>query len=517
MAPQRVELLAGLLLASLAPSAVSAQDVALERETTRWRFSYEQVDLPGEEDLGLVGLHYDLLGVLDPYPPLYVGLGGFAGVAGEKDGFFLLGGTAGSVWRVAPGLLVDAGVFAGAGGDAGGPATDGWAFRPFFAVERIFGLFGLRAEVAYFDMDEFEPDWNFALGLTLPSELLVGRESGRPGRIPPQAVLRRRVRVTPRFLGLDPDTGSMLRTGSAQTADVSMVGLGADYFLTQHVFVPVEAYGATGGGVDGFAMAGAGLGASIPIPGTPVSLEAKATLVTGGGGAVETGSGLGWQGLAGVRAALTRNLALEVMGGRTSFSDGGFDADSISVGLSWSGSPVELSLTYPRGNLERDGLSSDTVALETTRVVVSSRIYSPPSDALSKKGQQHDTISMLGFGVEELVHENVALTARVFAAFDGGVGGYSEGLLGARFEFRPVEWRNARLGVGIEGGAAGGGNVDVGSGLLFHTSAGLAIDLTERTFVSLEWGKAEADSGAFEAEAVTLGLGWNLGRPVLRD
>ncbi len=513
VAPLRTLGLLGLLA-----TTASAQDIELEKKHTRWRFTFEDVDLPGTDDLGVVGVHYDVLSPLPEFPPLYVGLGGYAGVSGEEQGSFLVGGTLGTIWHPAPLWSIDAGLFLGAGSDAGGRTTDGWATRPFVAVERVFGLYGVRFEVALLDMDEFERDWTFGIGFTLPSEVLSGREREMPRAIPSNFLVQRKVRITPRWLGLDPDGGTRSRVGDTLSRDVSMMGIGIDYFLTPHVFVPLEAYGATGGGLAGFVAAGAGLGGSWPLGNSGASLETKAVLLSGGGGAVDTGGGLGWQAMIGLRSPVVGPLALEVLAGRTDFFDGDFGADTLSVGLTWTSRPLELGITYPRGNLDRAGLSDSDAQLDPLRVTVATKALVPPSDARTKSGEEHEPVlSLLGFGVEKPVHENLALTARAFAAFDGGVGGYSEGFLGARAELEPTDWERLRVSASFEAGAAGGGNVDVGSGLVFHSAAGLAIDLTRSTFVQLEWGKTEASDGTFEAEAITLSLGWTLQRPVLRD
>ena len=92
--------------------------------------------------------------------------------------------------------------------------------------------------------------------------------------------------------------------------------------------------------VAGFAAVFAGLGVSLPVVGERLRLEAKGSIGAGGGGDVDTGGGLAWQALGGVRASLTRRLALEAMIGRTSFPSGAFDATTWTAGISWSGRPA---------------------------------------------------------------------------------------------------------------------------------------------------------------------------------
>ncbi len=495
-----------------------AQDIQLENEHTRWRVMFEQIDLDGPgDDLGLLGIHYDLLGVVDAIPPLYVGIGGFAEVTGENDGYLLAGLTVGGVWEPVPDWQFDTGVFVGGGGGGDSVPGTGLAAQPFFAVERSFGLYGLRAEVAYFDTDDFEGDWTASLGISLASELLRARESRQRGRIPADAIVRHQVRVTPRTLWLRPDDDSRTRSGDTMDVDIGTIGLGLDYFVNDFVYFPVEAYGAVRGAVDGFVMASAGVGLSLPVT-QRASFEIAASGVTGGGGNVSTGGGLGWHARAGLRAVLTPSLSLELMGGLLEFPDGDFGAETASIGLSWSAYPVELALNYPRGNLAREGLSSADAEVRGTRLFVQNKFYSPTKDAISKSGAAHEgSIGLLGVGIEEPITANVDLTARVAAAYDGDIGGYSEGLLGARYDYTMYQFPGHHLELSAEVGAAGGGGADVGSGLVAHFAIGWRYDVTEDAQFDLSFGKLEANHGSFEAETITVGLTWDLSRAVLRD
>src|SRR5262245_53971015 len=138
-----VLVLAGLFALS---ARARAQDLSLERQPSRWRISFETLDASGAANLGVVGIHHDLCAPLDAYPPLYLGVGGYAAVTGERGGFLLAGVTLGALHAVLPGWYLDFGAFLGGGGGEG--VDGGFAVRPFVALERALGLLALRAEVA---------------------------------------------------------------------------------------------------------------------------------------------------------------------------------------------------------------------------------------------------------------------------------------------------------------------------------------------------------------------------------
>jgi hypothetical protein len=514
-----------VLALCLAGSPGWAQDdVVLERSDSRWRVGFETLDLDGSDEVGLVGVHWDVFGLARAFPPLYLGLGGFGQVTGDGDGLFLGGVTLGSVLHPGPGWVVDGGVFLGAGSLADEADGEGWAARPFLALERLFGTFGLRTEVAWFDVDGLDEEVTLSLGFSLSSELLRARteerrgerRGERDGEIPEASVFDVETRVEPRFLVLDPESGTTRDDGTPLTDDIELAGLGIDYFVTRHVYVPVSAYGAVDGGVDGFRMVGAGIGVSLPVLGSWLSVEAEASALTGGGGDVDTGGSLGYQALAGLRLRVLKDLAVEVSAGRLDFPGGDLEADAWQAALSWSLRPVELAFDYPRGNLAREGLPGGRARVGTTRVEVLSKLYSPRRSALRKDGKKlESTLALAGIGVEQPLNEHLSVYARAFGAVDGGIGGYSEGLLGVRVELSPFDehW----FGITGAAGAAGGGNLDVGDGLLLTWAGSWRHRLTDALTLGAEWGRAEARDSTFDAEAITIGLGLDVRRAFGRE
>ena len=507
---------AGLLLLSL-PAA--AQDVQLESERTRWRFTFEQVDVEApDEDLGLVGFHYDLLELFPSLPALYLGLGGYTALWGERGGFFLGGVTLGYLQDLGAGWAVDAGVFAGGGGGGGGSTASGLALRPFVGLERELGLLGLRLELAWFDLDDTEiEDLHLALGFTLPSEILVARRGSAARALADDALVRRVVRATPRYALLDPRSGATRKDGSPARTDADLIGLGIDTFLTPHLFVPVDLFGAAQGGYPGFAMALTGLGVAVPVWGEHVSLQAKAEVGAGGGSGVDTGGGFLWSATGGVSIRLSDTLALEGQAGLVDFPDGDFGGALYAVGLTWSSAGAGLALDHPRSALAEEAIPRSVAAVTKTRFELVNKTYVPESDTFaSDGGELEDALNLIGLRVERPVYGPLALWAAAYTAWEGDVGGYAEGLLGIsyRFHAQGLERHAFVLSGGI--GAAGGGGLDVGSGLVYQASAGWRYALDERWFLSVDIGGIDSDNGTFEAGAFQVGIGWSLPTATLR-
>ncbi len=490
----------------------------MESRPSRWRLTAERFSVDSDENLGLVGAHFDLLQAMPALPELYLGLGGYGALTGRRGGLFVGGVTAGYLRELYPGWNLDAGLFVGGGGGGGGGENDGLMLRPHIAVERSFEGFALRLEAAKLELgDGVLDDTHFAVGVTLPSELLLARRRRTSRSIPAESLRRRRVRVRPSFLQLAPDAGSRNNSGLPLTDRMDLMGVGVDYFLGRRLYLTLEAHGAGGGGVDGFAMAMGGAGIRLPLIGSHLGLEAQVLGGSSGGGGVDTGGGYGWQAVAGLRAALGHALSVFAGAGTTRFPDGDFEADTLSIGLSWATETTELAGGYPRSELARSGLTPAQAHLVNSRVYLLNKTYLPDSGIQRKNGGSHAaSLQLLGVGVDQPLTRHWTATGRAFGAYGGDIGGYGEGLFGLRYETPILGLDQHHASVMGEIGVAGGGGADVGSGLVVSGTAGYRWDFHRDVSAVVEVGLLRSPGGPFDPVQVTVGLAWNLPRALLR-
>ena len=509
---------------ALLSTPAAAQDLTLESRPSRWRLTAEYFEVDRNNDLGLVGAHFDLLNVApDLLPGSYVGLGGYGAVSGTTGGLFFGGATVGWLRELYPGWSLDLGLLAGGGGGGGADTGNGLVLRPHAALEYALGPTALRLEVARVEFTSGDVEsTHVALGLSLPGELLTADFGRQPELIPAGDLLWRRLRVTPGLRRIYTSSDNDKTDGSDLSDDLELAVLGLDYFLNERWYLPLEVAGAIGGGVGGFATVLGGLGLSLPLVGDVLRLESRALVGSGGGADVDTGGGLLLQGEAGLSWSLTPGVSLQVAGGYLNAPDGDLDGGTVTAGVSWNPRSAELGWTYPRSNLTSQGVSGALAKLDSTRLQALHKTYFPASSAKKKNGSDLDeAMHLVGLGVArpiQLLDQDFTLTARAFTAWEGGTGGYAEGLLGLQYELTP--FANARFHTVVlrgEVGAGGGGDVDVSSGLLYHLAAGWRFQYTDNIAISLDLGSVEADRGSFEGESLTVGLSYILNRAVLRN
>lgn len=521
--PVARRLLVPLAALVLLGADAAAQDVRLESHPTRWRltgafFSVESGGPRDGDEVGLVGIHYDVLQPFESLPGLFLGLGGYGAASGDRGGLFFGGLTAGWMHPLSPNWTLEAALFAGGGGGGDGPESEGMAIRPHVALERHLDLVSLRLEAGFLDLkDDPIDDFHLALGITIPTEILSAREAARGPEIPDVAVVERPLRITPLVQVVDTASDTRRSTGGPYPGDLSLIGIGVDYFLGPHLYVPVEAWGAAGGGASGYAAAYSGLGWSLPFFGERVRLELQALLGAAGGGELDVGGGLSWQARGGLRTQLWGPLSLIVQGGWLDAPNGSLEGSSVTAGLSWSTNTPALRIEYPRSRLESEGLSEDRARVRTTRLQVLNKTYTPRSESRTRSGQTYEkTINLLGVGFEQPVFGDISLLGRAYAAWEGDVGGYGEGLFGVKYEFAPLVDERHHFSISMEAGAGGGGGMDVGSGLIWQFHSGWRYDLSERTALSAEFGYMQPNRGSFAAETFQIGWTWDLNRAVLR-
>ncbi len=516
----RYRILLTLLLVARPASVLCGQEIQLESTRTRFRTSAEFLGVPGE-DIGLLGLHYDWLEPFEDWSDLYLGVGAYVSVTGARGGFQSAGFSAGYAKEFVHDFMIDAGVyFGGAGGSGSLGEHQGMAVRAHVALERAFGLLGVRIEAAAMDVAETDiefEDVHLSIGLTSASELLLAHERYLNESLPENAMVERTIRTSLRYTRLSPDSGARTSTGDRFRSDIHLAGLGLDYFLGEHLFVPFQLYGAVGGEVAGFSTALVGLGGSYPLDREGrFRLEGTMSVGGGGGGGLDTGGGFLWEAKAALHASVTEHLGLELAAGHFDFPDGNLEGAEYSASLTWTVHPYELSLDQPRSSLETQGLSDDDAEVRPLRVFALNKIYMPPRSAKKTNGDNISTANLLGIGIEQPILDDFSLTASAYTAWDGAIGGYSEGLVGIAYEYFLPDSKEHSFLIRGEVGAGGGGGVDVGSGLIYSATAGYRYHVTDSVFFQGEIGKLEADRGSFEAESWQLGIGVDLGRTYAR-
>lgn len=283
--------------------------------------------------------------------------------------------------------------------------------------------------------------------------------------------------------------------------------VGTSYLLevVPGVWVGPAAYGAITGQRGGMFTVGVEAGWQRPLVG-PLAIELGFYAGGGGGGNAPVGGGL----MLRPHVDLLWNIGGQQIGlswSRVRFPSGG-RIDSRQLGLVWN---VDTEFRrVPAARLGRVAPTDARSGIGFDRVQAVAGVYRTRSGSRRVSGGALPrNIGYAGARLEQPFDSHRYWGLEAAGAASGGVSGYAEylGTLGTEYG---VAGDRLTLGARVAAGMGGGGDVDVGGGLLLkagaYAIARLGIDLG----LTAELGWAQAPQGSFKALYGTVALNWVL-------
>ena len=282
--------------------------------------------------------------------------------------------------------------------------------------------------------------------------------------------------------------GNLQRSGTP-LGTMTLLGFEASFASSPRALSEtfLQATGAVAGDGEGYADVQAGYRWKT----APDGLRAFAEIAAGfaGGGDVDTGGGLIASIGAGAAVPVTRGLELEFGAQATAALDG--DLLAISPYL-------RASLTF--GDRKRPYADKRDWQLSLGFT------HQSANDAFRNPGVAATASPLLAeTGLDLFLGDHLYFTGNAQTVVDGDAGGYAVGLFGLGYAM-PI---NDRWTVSLEGhlGAAGGGGVDTGGGLVGAARVELDYNLSDTLSISAGLGRLQSLRGG-GARPVTLHLGF---------
>ena len=478
-------------------------DQSISTTNTHLRFTYEDVQLPANEKMGFLGSTM----LFDVNDWLSTGIGAYGAVAGKRGGFITLGGAAEVRQELAPWLELNSGLFVGAGGGRGGFQLSGGGLmlRYHLGAKLKSERWGsLGAGVSHVDF----PDGTIHssqpyLSYEYPFKTVISsgwfdsdRLDGYGGVYSPEAehefaVVSRTYRIPS---GVKQDNGI-----NAQHPIIHLLGVEWSRYLDKNLFVRIESEGAMGGESTGYMqiLFGGGYRFSL-LDSSWLKLTSSAGVA--GGGAVATGGGFLIDATAALQQQLGDHLFAEVAVGYVVAPGGDFKAVSYAGKLGYHFySPDFTDESSPVSSLE--GFEPLNLRIRTAH-----QSYYRASPQW-RSHHANLNVDLLGFQVDYFMNETLFLTGQGLAAYKGKAGAYMTGLLGAGVHL-PIFGSPVYAEAELLGGAAGGGGLAVGGGLVWQASAGLGYQFSDLYSAQLSYGHMSAAKGSFRAKTLTFAVGY---------
>jgi hypothetical protein len=238
----------------------------------------------------------------------------------------------------------------------------------------------------------------------------------------------------------------------------------------------------------GYAELMGGIGAKYPLPFVPaISLRIEGAIGSGGAGsALDTGGGLLRKMSAGVSWRIGPQLTLAASAGRIA-SRGAFDASEIQSELGLQGWDV-----VP-GETRTIGPAPATLSWTPWSLSTGMNLYA----RAPREGGGEPGLGTTVLKIERAIDRNWRLVGQASIGVSGNAGGFATGQFGLGWLTAPVANAGWQFGAEATVGAAGGGMVRVGGGVIGQAQ------MQARYALSPEWA-LQADAGWLRSKQGTL-------------
>lgn len=463
------------------------------------KLDFAEYKLPGTERMGMgsIGFRKEMA------PNLSVGVDGHFALTGDRGGFITLGFGGEYEIPLTDRMSLELGLFVGAGGGRNGYYLTGGGLhlRETLGLTYKFGAPGSVtigiSQVDFPQNGRISSTQAFA-AYRVPFKALFesGGEtrstwSSGSGSLNYSANRHEVAAVGRQFMAL---AGTPKYNNTPQE-DFSVLGIDWRTYLNDWFYIKAETAGAMGGNSTGYMHILAGGGVRVPITKRIIGHVGLA-VGGGGGGDVDTGGGFMVDTAAGLQIRLNRSWFLEFDAGYVTAPFADFKATSYTMRAGYQFGSFDGA-----GNR---GPSAQVWSGHPLRVRAAGQYYLKGAEGWRTRPEQN--VGNLGVQIDYLLTPNWYLTGQGLGAYTGDAGAYMIGLLGLGLRV-PLGSK-----VFVEGeamvGAAGGGGLAVGPGLVGQANLNLGYKLTPSLSLIGSAGYIKAFDGKFQAPVVGLALGY---------
>ncbi|MDC1162164.1 hypothetical protein OAT18_01850 [Tenacibaculum sp.] len=482
-----------------------AQTIVPNQQT---QFGFAQLDflsvkMPNnEKNMDFTGIHYNL----KTNNWGYLGLGIYGSVGGIRGGFFTLGINAGVKKNITKNLFFDTGIHFGGGGGAGAPDGGGAFILPHVNLGYNFKYFSATAGWSYinfFDGGAIKSNQaNIALQIPLSFNYtsFIDREkkySMENLKITKWNQPSHRMSFLVHLNNLNVKGDSQFSTGtSIKGRTIRLAGFELNAYINKHFFAFVKADGAYKGIPAGYMDVFIGAGYHFSMNKNRTNILAKFGVGAGGGGGVDTKGGFLIYPDLSLEQKLFDNIYASINKGYLMSPDSHFLSSTFGLGIKYY--------------IDKDGIQFkekdfSNATFKGLEVIVKQDFYLNAARNGNFERNMHQISLQINFFLNKYIYASGQTS---FANF-GGAGAYAEGIVGLGIQSNTFLNNSISTFVQILGGAAGGGGVSTGQGLIIKPSIGLNYKLNTNLNIRGAIGYIKARGGNLSSPFVNLGINYN--------
>ncbi|QTD37361.1 hypothetical protein JL193_14860 [Polaribacter batillariae] len=461
-----------------------------------------QLEIPNEPNMGFSGIHYNLFLNKD----FYTGLGIYGSVTGIRGGFFTLGINAGYKKNITNKLYLDTGFHFGGGGGASAKDGGGAFILPHANLGYDFKYFSLNAGWSYvnfFDKGLIRGNQlNVALEIPLDFEYSNYTASENEFSI---AELKNsnwnqktnRISLMMHLNNLKVTSKANATTGEILNGKIiRLAGFELASYLTDNWFAFLKVDGAYSGIRAGYMDVFLGGGYHLSMNKNRTNIQAKFGIGAGGGGGVDTQGGFLLYPDISIEQKIYNDLYISLNKGFLLTPNRYFATSSFGAGLKYY---IERNGTYNNSSNFNEGIFKGFEVVVKQDWYFNAKRMKPPAEDMHQISLQ----------INLDLNKNIFVAGQTSFANFGNAGAYAEGLVGLGVKTNPLFNGNTTFFTQILGGAAGGGGISTGEGLIVKPSLGIDYQINKTLSLRSSAGYVKAKGGSLSNPFINLGIKYN--------
>lgn len=467
-----------------------------------FKIDYLSTEMPlDEKNLGLAGIHYNLF--LNDWA--YTGIGMYGAVAGIRGGFFTLGVNAGIKKNIFSNLYLDAGVQFGGGGGAGAPEGGGAYILPHLNLGYQFSNFSIETGYSYINFFDngniVGHQLNMAIQIPVSIDYTSFNHAEKDLTIDSNIYNSDWFQESNEFSLLFHFNNLKLTESIAQAvADktIRTVGIEFNSYIKDNLFLLIKVDGAYHGIPAGYMDVVLGLGYQLSFNKDRTKILGKFGIGAAGGGGVNTQGGFIIYPDISLEQKIYNNVFLSINKGYLMSPNAKFVASTYGFGLKY--------YINQNGLISSEGKTFTTAKFKGLEIIAGQEIYFDAKRVFIEPQNLYQFLLQVNF----YLNKNIYVSGQTSFANFGNAGAYAEGIIGGGVSTSSKFSKKIALFSQILIGAAGGGHVDTGEGLIIKPSIGMAYLLNDKLGLRASLGQVKAFNGELNSTLINIGLNYRI-------
>lgn len=457
-----------------------------------------ETTIPNEKNMGFTGIHYNLM--LNDWA--YAGAGIYGAVSGERGGFFTLGVNAGIKKYFGNDFYLDTGFHFGGGGGKSAPDGGGAFILPHFNLGYDFKNFSLNSGWSYVNFfdDGLIKGHQFNVGLEIPLDFVYADYKTSETEIDFKNLAKSDWNINSKKTAMMLHLNTLKIKGDTQGINngktIKLAGFEFDSYITENWFAFLKVDGAFDGIKAGFMDVFLGGGYHFNLFNNNTNILAKFGVGAAGGGGIDTQGGFLLYPDLSIEQRIYNDLFIAINKGFVLSPNSHFNTSSLGVGIKYY--------------IDRNGIIADksfsSGKFKGFEVIVKQDLY---LDA-ERDGQPTEDLHQISLQINLDLNKNVYVAGQTAFANFGNAGAYAEGIVGLGAKTNPIANNKITIFGQVLAGAAGGGDISTGEGLILKPSAGLSYKLNNTLSLRAAGGYVKAKGGQLSSTFFNFGVKYHL-------